>query len=144
MREVIYNKWLDIIADYYSADYPDKEKALNAAVANAIAAIPWNQRRATLTENMIYHGAIECVKGGCYGIAYYDAYNDLKQVYSGALKDSVYVKKGGTAYFNEWREKNGEPYVWIVYCNQIAKALATYFKKEYMDKGRDFTVGWMC
>ena len=139
MRKAIYNNWLDVIADYYSGDYPDRDKALNAAVANAISAIPWNQRRAILTESMIYSGALESVKGGCYGISYYDAYNDLQQVYDGDFNEDVYVKSGGTAYFNEWRYKNGEPYVWIVYCNQIARALATYFKKEYMDKGKDFT-----
>lgn len=140
MRKVIYNKWLDIIADYYSGDYPDKDKALNAAIANAISAIPWGERRAILTDNMIFHGALECVRGGCYGIANYDAYNDLKKVYSNEFKDSVYVKKGGTADYNEWRYKDGEPYVWVVYCQQIARALATYFKKEYVDKGKQFTV----
>ena len=139
MRKVIYNKWLDIIADYYSGDYPDKDKALNVAIANAVASIPWNERRAILTENMIYDGAIECVKGGCYGIAYQHAYNDLKKVYSDGFKDSVYIKKSGTAGLNEWRYKNGEPYVWVVYCQQIATALATYFEKEYMDKGKHFT-----
>ena len=137
MRKAIYNNWLDVIADYYSSDYPDRDKALNAAVANAIAAIPWNQRRAILTEHMIYSGAIESVKGGCYGISYYDAYNDLQQVYDGDFNEDVYVKSGGTADMGEWRYKNGKPYVWIVYCHQIAKALATYFKKEYMDKGKE-------
>jgi hypothetical protein len=132
MRKVIYNKWLDIIADYYSGDYPEKDKALKAAIANAVASIPWNERRAILTDNMIYHGALEDVKDGRYGVAYYDAYNDLKKVYGEEFKDDVYVKKGGTADSNEWRYKNGKPYVWIVYCHQIAKALATYFKKEYM------------
>jgi len=139
MKKVTYNRWLDVIADYYSVDYPDKDKALNAAIVDAIAAIPWNERRAILTDNMIYHGAIESVKGGCYGIAYQHAYNDLKKVYGDEFKDSVYIKKGGTADLNEWRYKNGEPYVWAVYCHQLAQALATYFKKEYMDKGKRFT-----
>lgn len=79
MRKVIYYKWLDVIADYYSGDYPSKDKALNAAVANAISATPWNNRHATFTDTMVYRGAVESVKGGCYGIAYQDAYNDLKK-----------------------------------------------------------------
>ena len=135
MKKVIYNKWLDVIADYYSGDYPDKDKALDAAVANAVASIPWNNRRATLTDSMIYLGAVESVKDGCYGIAYQDTFNDLKKVYDGEFNEDVYVKKDG-----DWRLKNDKPYVWAVYCQQIAKALATYFKKEYIDKGRDFTV----
>jgi len=139
MKKVTYNRWLDVIADYYSVDYPDKDKALNAAIVDAIAAIPWNERRAILTDNMIYHGAIESVKGGCYGIAHQHAYNDLKKVYGDEFKDSVYIKKGGTADLNEWRYKNGEPYVWVVYYHQLAQALATYFKKEYVDKGKRFT-----
>lgn len=140
MKKSVYNKWLDVIADYYSGDYPDKEKALNAAIAKAISAIPWNERRAILTEDMIYSGALESVKDGSYGIAYYDAYTDLKKVYGDDFKESTYVTKGGTAGSNDWRLKNGEPYVWIVYCHQLAKALSMYFKKEYMDKGKQFTV----
>lgn len=136
MRRIIYDRWLDVIADYYSDDYPDKDKALNAAVANAISAMPWKDRRDALTDNMIYQGALESVKGGCYGITYQDAYNDLRTVYSDSFNDSVYVTKGG-----DWRCKNDKPYVWIVYRNQIARALATYFKKEYEDKGKPFTVG---
>lgn len=136
MRKIIYDRWLDVIADYYSGDYPDKDKALNAAVANAISAMPWKDSSATFTDTMVYRGGIGSVKGGCYGITYQDAYNDLKKVYTGEFKDSVYITKGG-----DWRLKNDTPYVWMVYCNQIATALATYYKKEYEDKGKQFTVG---
>ena len=136
MRKTIYNKWLDVIADYYSGDYPDKDKALNAAIANAISAIPWKDSSDALTENMVYWGGIESVKNGDYAIAYQDAYNDLKTVYGDSFNDSVYVKKGG-----DWRCKNDKPYVWAAYGNQIARALATYFKNEYEDKGKKFTVG---
>lgn len=144
MRKIIYNKWLDIIADYYSGEYPDKDEALNIAVANAVASIPWKDRHAILTEHMVYRGGIESAKNGDYAVAFYDAYNDIKKVYGEEFNDSVYVKKGGTADSNDWRYKNGEPYVWSVYCNQLAYALAQYYKKEYVDKGKNFTVGWMC
>lgn len=136
MRKIIYKKWLDVIADYYSGDYPDKNKALKAAVANAVASIPLKDRRDALTENMVYWGGIESVKNGDYAIAYQDAYNDMKTVYGDSFNDSVYVTKGG-----DWRLKDDKPYVWIVYCNQIARALATYFNKEYESKGKQFTVG---
>lgn len=141
MRKIIYNKWLDIIADYYSGEYPDKDEALNIAVANAVASIPWKDRHAILTEHMVYRGGIESAKNGDYAIAFYDAYNDIKKVYGEEFNDSVYVKKGGTADSNDWRYKNGEPYVWSVYCHQVAYALAHYFKKEYVDKGKQLTVG---
>lgn len=136
MKKVIHSKWLDVIADYYSGDYPSKDKALKMAVANAISAMPWKDSSATLTENMIYQGAVDSVKNGDYAVTYQDAYNDLKEVYNSEFNDSVYVNKGG-----DWRLKNDKPYVWAVYCNQMARALATYFKNEYIDKGKQFTVG---
>ena len=136
MRKIIYSKWLDVIADYYSGDYPDKDKALKMAVANAVAAIPWKDRSAILKDYMVYRGGIESVNDGCYGISYYDAYNDMKTVYGDSFNDSVYVNNGG-----DWRLKNDKPYVWMVYCNQIARALAIYFKNEYADKGKQLTVG---
>lgn len=138
MRKIIYKKWLDVIADYYSGDYPDKDKALKMAIANAVASIPfpWKDSSDALTENMVYWGAVESVKGGCYGITYQDAFNDMKKVYNGEFNEDAYINKGG-----DWRYKNDKPYVWAVYCTQIARALATYFNKEYADKGIPFTVG---
>lgn len=73
------------------------------------------------TSYQIEHGitARKMVEGGFFACTNYQALEEMREWYGEDFDESRYLTKDG----NDWKYRNGTPYVWAIYTAKVAQAI---------------------
>ena len=77
-----------------------------------------------IAEGNIYQAADTMCQYGCFDVYFNDCLETLKEVYGDNFDESKYITKDG-----QWRYKNNEAYVWVVYKAKIDRTIYEMYKK---------------